>query len=148
MKYIAYTDGSFMEINNRQAYGSAAIFRQETENSWIVLSKAGDDDVLLPYRNVAGEILAVLQLCSYLLKNFPDCSDLTIIYDYAGIENWVTGAWKAKKDLTQHYRDYMHDVVMQHIHINFKHTKGHSGDEGNELVDMIANRSVQEYLNG
>lgn len=146
MEYIAYTDGSYLEDNGRKAYGSASIFKNDNDTLWTVLTAAGDDANLLSYRNVAGEILAVMQLCKHFITEVKDCTKLTIYYDYIGIENWVTGTWQAKKPLTAHYKQYMHEVVMKRLKIQFKHTKGHSGDAGNEEVDRIANRTVREYL--
>ena len=148
MDYIAYTDGSYGENGDKKAYGSAAIYKNENDTQWTVLTSVGKDPNLLSHRNVAGEVLAVLQLCKHFLNNVKDCTNLTIVYDYIGIENWVTGTWKAKKELTINYRSYMREVVMKRIHINFKHTKGHSGDAGNTEVDKIVNRVVQDYLYG
>lgn len=49
----------------------------------------------------------------------------------------MTGAWKAKKEETQEYRDKMRGFFGM-IDIGFVHVKGHSGDEYNDKADELA----------
>lgn len=62
---------------------------------------------------------------------------IEIHYDYNGIERWVTGEWKAKKEETEIYRDKMRSFF-EMIDIGFVHVKGHSGDKYNDKADGLA----------
>ena len=67
--------------------------------------------------------------------------EVTIYYDYMGIEMWATGAWKCNKKGTAAYRDYVASV-RNVIVIRFVKVKGHSGIDGNEEADMLAKQAV------
>ena len=64
-------------------------------------------------------------------------TDLTIYYDYMGIEMWATGAWKRNKQGTIAYYDFIQSVNDK-ISLHFVKVKGHSGVEGNEEADRLA----------
>ena len=61
--------------------------------------------------------------------------ELSIYYDYTGIREWVVGSWKAKKELTQKYRDY---VRASGIKIHWVKVESHTGVKFNEMADEIA----------
>ena len=68
-------------------------------------------------------------------------TDLTIYYDYMGIEMWATGAWKRNKQGTIAYYDFIQSVNDK-ISLHFVKVKGHSGVEGNEEADRCDKVSV------
>ena len=61
------------------------------------------------------------------------------LYDYEGIEHWVTGKWKAKQLLTQRYRDY---VQKSGVSIQWVKVAAHTGDYWNEYVDQLAKQAA------
>ena len=72
-------------------------------------------------------------------------SEVTIYYDYMGIEMWATGDWKRNKQGTIAYYDYMQSVKNK-IKIKFMKVKGHSGVDGNEEADRLAKEAVGNVI--
>ncbi len=68
-------------------------------------------------------------------------TELTIYYDYMGIEMWATGQWKRNKQGTIAYYDYVQSIRSR-LKLTFVKVKGHSGVEGNEEADRIAKHAV------
>ncbi|MFQ7527882.1 MAG: hypothetical protein ACLRMN_10130 [Mediterraneibacter gnavus] len=49
-------------------------------------------------------------------------AELSVFYDYQGIESWVTGDWAAKQAGTQKYRDFMNGTSVKLHFIKVKRT--------------------------
>lgn len=86
-------------------------------------------------RQVTGEIFAVMFGINECLER--EIKEIEIYFDYLGIREWVTGAWKAKNTQTQNYRDLMRDVQKE-IDVRFIKVKAHSGNYFNDLADRLA----------
>lgn len=136
MRMVAYVDGSFMN----GMYGSGYVmFPEEMPDKKFTSGFAGKESQLISMRNVAGEILAVLAVVDGMRSNAAIVDNLTIFYDYEGIEKWVTGEWRAKLPFTQLYRDYMKKLPYP---VSFVKVKSHSGNENNELADRLAKEAI------
>ncbi|MCD7841704.1 MAG: RNase H [Lachnospiraceae bacterium] len=135
-KLIAYVDGSYNEALAKYAFGCVLL---TPEGEVIGRSGSGSNGDSLAIRNVAGEMLGAMYAARYAcVKGYHD---LEIRYDYEGIEKWVTGAWKAKKELTQKYAAYMHSR-QQYISITFTKVRAHSGDTYNDQADALAKEGL------
>lgn len=146
MKCTAYVDGSFMQDGSRSAYGSGIYLTAENLQVPVEMSFGGDSELLLKHRNVAGEIQAVVSLLE-LLKQLPEYDEVDLFYDYHGIEAWVTGEWRAQKDVSIFYRDTVREHLKR-IKINFHHVIAHSGDYGNTMADELAKKGCKDFLAG
>ena len=56
-------------------------------------------------RNVAGELAGVISALNWAKDN--DITEVIIFYDYEGIEKWITGEWKTKKENTILYKKFI-----------------------------------------
>ena len=130
-----YVDGSYNVATKEYACGVVLFHDGRTET----FSKRFADPDRAEMRNVAGEIEGSMCAMNYCLEH--DIRELTIYYDYAGVEHWCTGAWKANKEGTRAYRDY-YEKVSQRVRIHFVKVKGHSGDKYNDMADKLAKQAI------
>ena len=67
--------------------------------------------------------------------------EISIHYDYQGLESWVTGDWKAKPAFTQ---DYAQFVQSSGLTIHGVKVRAHSGESGNEIVDKLVRGAAEK----
>lgn len=138
IKNYAYVDGSFDNILN--VYGSGVVIVSNGRK--FVHKMAGNDEELAKLRNVAGEIEGVKYVLNFAKKN--NLEDITIYYDYTGIEEWATGNWKRNLSYTENYFRFVNSIKRD-VKINFVKVKAHSGIELNEIVDKLAKEAILEF---
>jgi ribonuclease HI len=75
-------------------------------------------------------------------------------YVLQGITEWLPG-WKQRGWKTASKQPVKNDDLWRRLdeavtrhHIEWVWVKGHAGHEGNERADQLANRGVEEILNG
>ena len=131
----AFVDGSYNAATGVYGYGGFLVHDGGKE----VLQGAGDEPEMASMRNVAGEVLGSMAAVEKAVE--LGLTELTVYYDYMGIEMWATGAWKRNKAGTIAYHDYIASV-REKIQLHFVKVKGHSGVEGNEEADRLAKEAV------
>ena len=135
----AYIDGSFSKKNGVYGYGGYI----EAGGKIHIIQGTGSNPDYITERNIAGELLGTLQIIRKAHRlGLPE---INIVYDYAGIENYLNGSWRAKTPLAQYYFDYM-GLEADQIKYNFIKVEGHTGIEGNELADYLAKEAVGAQL--
>lgn len=129
---FSFTDGSYHSGTQTFGYGTLLI---RTDGSVRADMSCGRDPSLAEMRNVSGEIYGSMQaVWEALRQKLPD---LTIFYDYLGIECWANHSWKTNKEGTRHYADFI-DKARKEIKIFFVKVPAHSGVFFNEIVDRLA----------
>ena len=133
-----YVDGSFMVHKNNYSYGLVVV---EDDKVLYEDNGIGYNKDAIALRNVSGEVMGAEKAVEYAISN--SFKEVTIFFDYQGVESWAIGTWKRNNIITQNYHKFMQDK-MQKIKINFKKVKGHSGDKFNDLADKLAKEALEE----
>lgn len=137
-KVVAFTDGCFDVA--KKAYGAGVcIFARD--NIYQELSSRGSNEKYIELRNIAGEIIAVLNAIDWAWKNGYE--SISIFHDYEGISKWATGEWQTKNALTRYYKQYIDDKSGI-IEIEFVKVKGHSNNKYNDRADKLAKGAIFE----
>ena len=134
----AFVDGSFNIATGVYGFGGFLVAGEER----YVLQGAGQEADMASMRNVAGEILGSMAAMRKALE--LGLREITIYYDYLGIEMWATGGWKRNKSGTIAYYEYVQSI-RDRLAIHFVKVKGHSGNKWNEKCDELANSAMDGF---
>ena len=134
----AYIDGSFDRING--IYGSGVVIVDGDEK--YEYKHAGNREDYAQLHNVAGELEAAKFVMWYAVDK--KIKEITLFYDYQGIEAWAVGDWKANLPYTQDYVKF-YNKVKTAVKVNFVKVKAHTGIELNEVVDNLAKEAIEQF---
>ena len=134
----AYIDGSFDRVNG--IYGSGVVIVDGDKK--YEFKHAGNREDYAQLHNVAGELEAAKFVMWYAVDK--KIKEITLFYDYQGIEAWAVGDWKANLPYTQDYVEF-YNKVKAVVKVNFVKVKAHTGVELNEVVDKLAKDAIEEF---
>lgn len=134
----AYIDGSFDRVNG--IYGSGVVIVDGDKK--YEFKHAGNREDYAQLHNVAGELEAAKYVMWYAVDK--KIKEITLFYDYQGIEAWAVGDWKANLSYTQDYVEF-YNKVKAVVKVNFVKVKAHTGIELNEVVDKLAKDAIEEF---
>ena len=134
----AYIDGSFDRING--IYGSGVVIVDGDKKHEY--KHAGNREDYAQLHNVAGELEAAKFVMWYAVDK--KIKEITLFYDYQGIEAWAVGDWKANLPYTQDYVKF-YNKMKTAVKVNFVKVKAHTGIELNEVVDKLAKDAIEQF---
>ena len=134
----AYIDGSFDRVSG--VYGSGVVIVDGDMK--YDFKHAGNREDYAQLHNVAGELEAAKFVMWYAVDK--KIREITLFYDYQGIEAWATGSWEANLTYTQDYVKF-YNKVKERVKVNFVKVKAHTGIELNEVVDKLAKEAIEQF---
>ncbi len=137
----AYVDGSYFKEEGKYSYGCVILHNgKETR-----LKGVGTNEEYASMRNVAGELLGAMEAVKWAYSSGHE--SIIIYHDYEGIERWANGSWKANKEGTREYVEFIKEY-RKHLDIDFEKVAAHSGDFYNDEADRLAKQALIEDANG
>ena len=130
-----YTDGSYNPYTRR--YGAGIVV---CKGKNVIDKLSYNSTKYNSARHIAGEILASVEAIAYCKEK--GYNNITIKHDYLGVGYWADGKWKTKQELTTKYKSFVNSYRNEGMTITFKHIKGHSSNEMNDLADKLAKEAV------
>ena len=129
----AFVDGSFR--NGEAAFGAVVLRDNRPVAELSGRIKPGPHSST---RQILGELKAVEAALEWSKKN--KVKEITIHYDYLGIEKWATRAWKTASPVAKEYAQFIGNTD---IKIRWKKVAGHSGNRWNERADELAGKCLE-----
>ena len=128
--YEIYADGSY--LGGATGYGAVIL-----KDGKVIAELSGSvpTSEVGGTNQVAGELAAVKESLKWCREH--SIGEVSIYYDYLGIEKWATGRYKANQPLTQEYARFVRDCG---IRIHWHKVAAHTGDRWNERADVLAKK--------
>lgn len=138
---IAFVDGSYSSAEEKSGFGVIIIDNKGIQTPlYKAFTKQLNAD-FIEFKNVAAELEGVKEAVSWAIEY--NKTKIKIYYDYVGIGKWADGSWKANKDITKKYVNFIKEKNTL-ITIEFCKVPAHSGIEYNEQADKLAKDSLLE----
>ncbi len=134
-----YVDGSCNADASAIGYGVVII----RDNRVYEFSGEVTDPSYREFRNIAGEIEASMFAMRYCLDN--GIGGVRLHFDYSGLRDWCTGAWKCRNVLTQGYKEF-YDGIKDRLSVIWVKVEAHTGNRYNELADKLAKKCFSDHV--
>ncbi len=133
----AFTDGSYNVATKVYGFGGFLHY-SDSEPDIEIRGNAADPEEAVS-RNVSGEVHGAVAAMEKAIE--LGLEELTLFYDYEGVEKWPLGMWKANKKISQYYVA-AYQEIKDRLRVHFVHVPAHTGIPGNEEADRIAKEEV------
>lgn len=136
---VAYVDGSFDKSIGRYSFGCVIQYMQKTYE----FNGSDKQEKYISMNNVAGELLASITAIRWAIEK--NARSICIYHDYEGIAKWANDEWKANKEGTKAYKEFINESRKK-INISFRKVAAHTGVEMNERADMLAKEALYNEI--
>lgn len=92
-------------------------------------------------QKISGELKAAMAGLLWAHQN--GYTIVTIAYEYPGVEHWVTGAWKAKKELPSIYGNWMQEVA-KGMQLSFEKADAKRSSAWMSRTDSLSKQAVND----
>jgi len=99
-----------------------------------------EDEAVQGMRQVAGELRAVQEAIAWCREH--SVAEVSLFYDYGGIEKWATGEWRANKPAT---RAYARAAGKWPVVVHWHKVESHTGNRWNDYADQLAKRGAMQH---
>jgi len=133
--YHIYVDGSCLDEN--VGYGLVVL-----KDGQIIDELYGpvENEAVQGMRQVAGELRAVQEAIAWCREH--SVAEVSLFYDYEGIEKWATGEWRANKPAT---RAYARAAGKWPVVVHWHKVESHIGNRWNDHADQLAKRGAMQH---
>ncbi len=132
-----YTDGSF-----KDGYPKAGWAWAICQSRGLLIKKdSGTTPSPSKGRNVDGEMHALLAGLRWLAKE-KYTKNVLIIFDYAGLEHFAKGDWKAKAAASKLYVQAIQELEKKFLSLRFQKVSSHFNNQWNDFVDRLAKEAI------
>ena len=140
---IAFTDGSYSNKSRKGGYG-VILLTNKSEFHFLKSfnSSKYSHSEILKLHSVGLECEAVKRAIQEAIN--LNKQNISIFYDYEGIEKWINHEWNLSSNYANDYYDSIIKFSKQ-ISISFNKIKSHSGIYYNDLVDRLAKSALNKY---
>lgn len=132
-----YTDGSYDKYTKRYAWAYVLISNDNRLVDFDAGAESASDDNMW---QVSGEIKGVVNGLTQADKLGYD--SVNVDYDLVNLQKWGDDEWQAKKPETMNYKQFIGEMRDSGMEIVFTKIKSHTGNEFNEVCDMLAKRAL------
>lgn len=157
--FLDVTEKNISKISEVEIYADGACKGNPGPGGWGAwISYAGREKELFGGERLTTnnrmELTAVIRALEALNRSCHAKVFTDSVYVQKGISEWITG-WKARNWRTADKKPVKNDdlwrvldVLAQQHTVQWIWVKGHAGNAGNERADMLANRGVEQVLQG
>lgn len=135
-----YVDGSFNSTIPNYGFGLCCVHQKKVVGT---LFGPGNNKEAIDMQQIGGELSGAIKAVLYAKKH--GYSEVVIFHDYKGVCYHATGYWKRDNSFSEKYYQWMQTFFKENpdIKVHFCKVDAHTGDEFNEIADVLAKKSVQ-----